>query len=236
MFQKSDSEERVDISFPPSPSCHSLDDCGEWPAKITDDIRQILVKKGPVQVKNFNFPIDSSSGRRFTVANYNTKLTNGEKIAREWLVYSRSKNSLFCFVCKLFSNGEVSLSGTDGYSDWQNMSTFLRQHEKSNPHIKASLDYRELYQRLRIGKAIDDENQQVIKAETEHWNEVLKRLLSIVQFLGIQGLAFRGTNDTVFKENNGNFLKLFKNTFLALTLFCLNIFAGSLPKKHMSII
>lgn len=198
----------MDIPFPPTPSCHSLDDCGEWPAKITDDIRQILVKKGPVQVKNFNFPIDSSSGRRFTVANYDTKLPNGEKIARKWLVYSRSKNSLFCFVCKLFSNDEVSLSGKDGYSDWQNMSTFLRQHEKSTPHIKASLAYSELSQRLQIGKTIDDEHQRIIKAETEHWYDVLKRLLCIVQFLGTQGLAFRGTNSTVFKESNGNFLKL----------------------------
>lgn len=29
-----------------------------------------------------------------------------------------------------------------------------------------------------------------------------------MQFLGTQGLAFRGTSDTIFKENNGNFLKL----------------------------
>ena len=72
----------------PLPSLNSLQDCRKWPAKITDDICQILVEKGPVQVKYFYFPIDSSSGRRFTVANYKTKLPNGEEIAREWLVYS----------------------------------------------------------------------------------------------------------------------------------------------------
>lgn len=171
MFQNSDSEGNVVI---PSPSLNSLQDCGEWPAKITDDIHQILVEKGPVQVKNFNFPIDSSSGRRFTVANYKTKLPNGEEIAREWLVYSTSKNSIFCFFCKLFSNDDISLSGTEGYSDWQNMSTFLRHHEKSPSHIKASLSYRELFQRLRLGKTIDDQNQRIIKSETEHWYEVLK--------------------------------------------------------------
>lgn len=118
------------------------------------------------------------------------------------------KIQYFVFFCKLFSNDDISLSGTEGYSDWQNMSTFLRHHEKSPSHIKASLSYRELFQRLRLGKTIDDQNQRIIKSETEHWYEVLKRLLCIVQFLGTQGLAFRGTSDTIFKENNGNFLKL----------------------------
>lgn len=187
---------------------NDLDDCGEWPAKITDDIRQVLVEKGPVQVKHFKFPVDHKSGRRFTVANYKQKLSNGEEIDREWLVYSKSKNSVFCFFCKLFSNEVISVSGREGYSDWQNMSTFLRQHEKSPHHIKAAISYRELSQRLKSGKTIDDENQRIIKSETEHWYEVLKRLLTIVQFLGAQGLAFRGTNDKIFQENNGNFLKL----------------------------
>lgn len=60
-------------------------------------MRQVLVEKGPIQVKNFNFPIESRSGRRFTAVNYKTKLPNGEDIDRYWLVYSTSKNSIFCF-------------------------------------------------------------------------------------------------------------------------------------------
>lgn len=77
-FPKSNSEqeENVDIPCSPLPPYYSLEDCGEWPAKITDDIRQLLVKNGPVQVKHFNFPIDSNSGRRFKAANYNAKLPN----------------------------------------------------------------------------------------------------------------------------------------------------------------
>ena len=161
---------------------------------------------------------------RFTVANYKTKLPNGEEIAREWLVYSTSKNSIFCFFCKLFSNDDISLSGTEGYSDWQNMSTFLRHHEKSPSHIKASLSYRELFQRLRLGKTIDDQNQRIIKSETEHWYEVLKRLLCIVQFLGTQGLAFRGTSDTIFKENNGNFLKLVEHISRSVSYTHLDVY------------
>ncbi|XP_065662379.1 uncharacterized protein LOC136084918 [Hydra vulgaris] len=124
-----------------------------WPARITDSIRQVLVVKGPVQIKNINFSIDSSLGRRFTIVNYKIKLPNGEDIDRDWLVYSITKNSVFC-------------------------------------------------------NTIDSQHQRMIQAEADHWYAVLKRLVCIVQFLGTQGLAFRRTSETVFKENNGNFLKL----------------------------
>jgi hypothetical protein len=37
---------------------------------------------------------------------------------------------------------------------------------------------------------------------------VLERLVAIIQFLGNQCLAFRGSSDVVHKEINGNYLKL----------------------------
>lgn len=96
-------------------------------------MRQVLVEKGPIQVKNFNFPIESRSGRRFTAVNYKTKLPNGEDIDR-----------------------------TDRYSDWQNMSNFLRTHERSTSHEKAIISYRELATRLQLGHTIDVQHQRVI--------------------------------------------------------------------------
>lgn len=57
-------------------------------------------------------------------------------------------------------------------------------------------------------KTIDDVNQRILESECRHWNEVLQRIMSVVQFLGHQNLAFRGSSDQLFKHNNGNFLKL----------------------------
>ena len=88
------------------------------------------------------------------------------------------------------------------------MSNVLRTHERSTSHGNATISYRELATRLQLGNTIDSQHQRMIKAETDHWYAVLKRFVCIVQFLGTQGLAFRGTRETVFKENNGNFLKL----------------------------
>lgn len=182
-------------------------DCGEWPSKITDEVRKLLVERGPVQVTDIDFPLDAK-GRKFSSYHYTRKLCNGEQVLRIWLLYSILKNAVFCFACKVFGYANSSLAGDQGYSDWKNLTNILTSHEKSPNHIKNCQSWRELSSRLHLYKTIDKENERIIRAETEHWNQVMKRLLCIVQFLGTQGLAFRGTKETLFKRNNGNFLKL----------------------------
>jgi hypothetical protein len=41
--------------------------------------------------------------------------------------------------------------------------------------------------------------------EKEHITHVLLRLVAIVKFLSKQSLAFRGTNETLYNDQNGNF-------------------------------
>lgn len=181
-------------------------DCGEWPPKIIDDVRKLIVERGPAQVTSFDFPIDSK-GRKFSPTYYTRKLCNGEKVHRIWLMYSIAKNAVFCFACKLFGNVNSVLAGDQGYSDWQNLTKMLTSHEKSPTHVKNCQLWRELFVRLRLNRTIDKENERLIQAETEHWNQVLKRLFCVVQFLGTQGLAFRGTTDVLNENNNGNWLR-----------------------------
>ncbi|XP_062829387.1 uncharacterized protein LOC100558310 [Anolis carolinensis] len=183
------------------------DDCGEWPSKINDEVRKILVKRGPQQVTDKDFPRDSR-GRRFTSKHYTRKLRNGEQVDRIWLLYSVLKNAVFCFACKVFGNANSSLANSQGYSDWRNLSRLLTSHEKSSHHITNCTSWHELSARLRLNKTIDAEHERLIHAETGHWHQVLKRLLCVVQFLGTQGLAFRGNKEALFERNNGNFLKM----------------------------
>lgn len=206
-WKTSDQEVVNDIQHIEVPQTVLSSDCGEWPVTITDSTRQILVIRGPPQIKEMNFPVDAS-GRKFTLKNVFRKLCNGEQIKREWLIYSVAKDKIYCFCCRLFGTETISVSSSSGYSDWKNMSVYLSRHEKSLNHIKATQSWQELSHRLHLNKTIDEENQRLIRAETEHWNEVLKRLLCIVQFLASQGLAFRGKSDVLFEDNNGNFLKL----------------------------
>ncbi|KAJ8889615.1 hypothetical protein PR048_009115 [Dryococelus australis] len=154
----------LDSQENPSSAARISNDCGEWPARISDDMRQILVERGPLQVMDINFLAD----------------------------YKAMKN----------------VTSASGFSDWKNVPGFLSLHEKSPVHIKAFYSWRELSQLLFCGKTDDEEHQRLIERETEHWRNVLKCLLSVVQFLGTWGLSFRGTTETLFKNDNGNFLQL----------------------------
>jgi len=82
----------------------------------------------------------------------------------------------------------------------------FKGHETSKNHLTAYSTWLELSLRLKK-KTIYDVNQRILASECRHWNEVLQRIM-VVQFLGHQNLAFRGSYDQLFKHNNGHFLKL----------------------------
>ena len=64
----------------------------------------------------------------------------------------------------------------------------------------------ELRMRLDKNQTLDKELQELIKKDTDHWKEVLVRIIVVVKCLAKNTLAFRGTNEKLFEESNGNFL------------------------------
>ena len=52
------------------------------------------------------FPNDSSN-RAFPVSLLCYKLPNGDNVPRDWLVWSKSKQALFCFPCRLFTQSST---------------------------------------------------------------------------------------------------------------------------------
>lgn len=95
-----------------------------------------------------------------------------------------------------------------GYHDWGHLTVCLSDHEKTKIHLEVHIEWVELANRLKLQKTIDKNHQQLIVAETRRWQAVLERLVGIVHFLGQQCLPFRGTDERLYKHNNGNFLKL----------------------------
>ena len=67
---------------------------------------------------------------------------------------------------------------------------------------------------MKQGKTIDHIEQQSLKQEEKYWQKILERLIALSRVLAVQNLAFRGTNESLYSPNNGNFLKLVE--FLAL--------------------
>ncbi len=189
-------------------------DPATWPSVTDGNITEFLVQKGPRQVCDQDFPKDSHN-RRFSQIHYRRKLANGEEICRSWLMYSRSRNVVICFCCKLFCK-KIGISSVqeNGCKDWKNISAILSSHERSPWHLESYRAWRELEMRLSEGKTINEINQQQIKQEEEYWKQVLERLIALTRTLGMQNLPFRGSNERLFTSGNGNFLKFVE--YLAL--------------------
>lgn len=202
---KNKNADKVDVEnlFVPN----NIYDPGRW-ENVDTKLRDLLVEKGPIRENNITFPKDENS-RHFSTAFYVKMLTNGEKHDRKWLIYSKDFNKVYCFCCKLFntscSKNQLSDEGT---RDWKNLNSKLKSHETTNEHITNMNAWVDLEARLSKRKTIDKDVQERIDKEKEHWQKVLIRIIAVVKNLAKNNLAFRGKNEKIYEERNGNFLSL----------------------------
>ena len=130
--------------------------------------------------------------------------TNGEKYTQEWLLYSPSTGSVYCFVCKLFApKPSTSRFAVPGFSDWQN-NVLIKQHENSTIHKSSMLTYLSRRQGLGLTHKLEEQ----IKRKRDYWQHVLQRVVAVIQTLAERGLPFRESNETFGSLENGNFLGL----------------------------
>lgn len=132
---------------------------------------------------------------------------DGEKQDRRWLVYSKSKDKIFCFCCKLFTHETFPpLLVTTGYGDWRNASHRLKNHETTYNHVVCMSRWIELEMRLKKSETIDKHLEEAINKEKKHWRDVMLRIIAVVKTLAERNLAFRGDDEKVSDPNSGNFL------------------------------
>ncbi|KAI4969018.1 hypothetical protein ZWY2020_046348 [Hordeum vulgare] len=169
----------------------------------------ILAEKGPQRDTLFKKGRKDKYKRRFSALLYTRILSNGEHCDRDWLVYSKELDRVFCFGCKLFAKGHQKGNlANEGYNDWTHLGTRLKEHETGADHVLNMTTWYELRSRLQTHQTIDKATQRQLESEKDHWRKVLFRIVCIVKFLSKHNLAFRGTNSKLYEDSNGNFLGL----------------------------
>ena len=96
----------------------------------------ILVQKGPRRDLSIQKGPKDRLSRRFTATLYSRVLSNREKCDREWLVYSKEPDRVFCFCCKVLRKSHSkSQLANEGFNDWSHVHQRLKEHETSAEHI-----------------------------------------------------------------------------------------------------
>ena len=183
-------------------------DPATWP-QIGDKVRCLLIAHGPEQDKRDNYLASSTTvGRQFNKKWFEKVLSNGEKVNRQWMLYSSTKEKLFCFCCILFSTTKSShFSDLEkGVCDWKKLNPRVPEHENSYEHRQCYKLWKDMENKMKKGNTIDNGLQRAINAEKEKWRNILKVVVETILFCAKNNLAFRGSTDIIGDPRSGIFL------------------------------
>lgn len=187
--------------------CDFPTDIALWPMHLSDKIIQhYLINKpcntGDITTLKVEYTDRNRSYyRNISESNFYCVKANDTKEFRQWLLYSGTSKSVYCYACRLFSQSQSKFS--TGFNDWRNLALSLKKHESSQGHFKSMLT---LQKRLSIVGRIDTHLEKQIYAEQNYWRDILKRIIATVKLLSSLGVAFRGHREGTDSNRKGNFL------------------------------
>ena len=197
-----------------------------------------LVEKGPEQGVDVDFMKSSDNeGRRFSEKWLYKSMSNGETVRRDWLIFSKSQASVFCFPCLLFgkySNPPKLCDPGKGFSNWKKLNPKIGDHENSQEHRNTYIRWKELEKRLKSGQVIESELEKDIQFEKNKWKHILKAIINAVLFCVENNLALRGSSNDINTKDCGIFLNTIKLIAKHDPEIRCHIEAVSAPGRHIS--
>ncbi|XP_008181540.1 zinc finger MYM-type protein 1-like [Acyrthosiphon pisum] len=103
----------------------------------------------------------------------------------------------------LFNKSNNSSFINPGFNNWKKCHEKVKEHENSAIHRKSMLTWLD---RVNAKNRIDKTMAEQMLSEKKYWVEVLRRVVSVVKFLAVRGLAFEGNDSRLGSSSNGNFL------------------------------
>ncbi|KAH7681808.1 Ribonuclease H-like protein [Dioscorea alata] len=177
----------------------------EYDTRIRDQVRREYLLMGPCQSVGHNFP-RKQQGKDLR----SFKEVWFQKF--DWLEYSVEKDAAYCFYCYLFKQPRCDKLGIDtftkiGFSNWKKaMEVFTdhvggvnSNHNNARQHCE---DFKN--QRQSVSHIFSSHSKEMEIAYRARITAVLR----VVRFLLLQGLAFRGHDESSSSTNKGNFLEM----------------------------
>lgn len=183
-------------------------DISLWPLNLTTGMQHYLLKNKPPSNISFIHTAKNvvTEGGKTVTRSLKKNIfirnkANGEKVEREWLVYSPKGKAIYCYVCKIFSIKRTTF--TEGYSDWKNANVRVQEHENSTDHRHS---IKILIARKLVEGRIDTTVEKQYLEEKKYWRKVLLRVVATIKFLAKNSLAFRGSNELFSASHSGNYI------------------------------
>lgn len=175
-------------------------------SRRTVEIKNILVKLERPQPDLQNLTKQCKTQgrevtRRFPVSIYQK---------HEWITGCNKLNKIFCWPCLFFLPNRDTIWLNPGYSDLNHLSAAVFNHEKTMSHLTAVLDMK-TFGDVRIDLMLDSQLKHSVTTHNENVTKnrlVLRRLIDMTCFLGMQELSFRGHDETADSVNRGNFIEM----------------------------
>ncbi|XP_004289060.1 PREDICTED: uncharacterized protein LOC101313258 [Fragaria vesca subsp. vesca] len=173
---------------------------------LNAESRDLLVENGPVRDLLMEESPQHKSSVGFRSEFYTRIIANGEKVDRDWPVYSKefvNEGNWERISALIGESLQKSEFAKEGCGDWGNVGVLIREHERSMAHMFNMTTWKGL--RLRLKKDESDEriDNAVFKLEKEHWSSVLLRIIAVVKFLAKNNMTFFETTESMDEEDCG---------------------------------